>query len=67
MKLNAAGMPEGNCWIPVAERMPAPEDADELGCVLAWHTCQRVVVLHIHNIEHFGEFITHWMPTPAAP
>ncbi len=54
-------------WIDRRERDPTPEDADEQGCVLAWHRYDGVVVLHIRNMMNFGTFITHWMPTPAAP
>ena len=54
-------------WIPVSERMPTEADADRQGCILAWHEYQGVIVLHIHNMTNFGRFITHWMPTPAAP
>ena len=56
-----------DAWVPVSERMPAEADADVQGCVLAWHEYQGVIVLHIHNMTNFGTFITHWMPTPAAP
>lgn len=47
--------------------MPTPEDADEQGCVLAWHIYQGVIVLHIHNAQNYGTYITDWMKTPAAP
>ena len=47
--------------------MPTEADADVQGCVLVWHVYQRVIVLHVRNLENFGTFITHWMPTPAAP
>ena len=42
-------------------------DADARGCVLAWHIYQHTLVLHVDNVHNFGAFITHWMPTPAAP
>ncbi len=54
-------------WIPTAQRMPAEADADAYGCVLVWHRYNGAMVLHVHNVENFGAFITDWMPTPAAP
>lgn len=54
-------------WIPIAERMPTPGDADIQGCALAWHSYQGAMVMHISNIVNYGTYITHWMPTPAAP
>lgn len=54
-------------WIPIQERPPADEDGDVQGCVLAWHRYNGTIVLHVRNIVNFGSFITHWMPTPAAP
>lgn len=55
------------CWTAMAERPPAKADADAQGCVLAWHIYQHTLVLHVDNVHNFGTFITHWMPTPAAP
>lgn len=54
-------------WIPIAEHKPTPEDADEQGCVIAWHEYQGAMVLHVHNVRNFGAYITHWMHTPAPP
>ena len=54
-------------WIDKRERMPAPEDADEQGCVLAWHRYQGAMVLNVHNMVNYGSYVTHWMRTPAPP
>lgn len=54
-------------WISASEHMPTEADADAQGRVLAWHEHQGVIVIHIRNMTNFGRFITHWMPTPAAP
>lgn len=54
-------------WIPLSERPPTDADGDTHGCVLAWHIYQHVLVLHVKNVVNYGRYITHWMPTPAAP
>ena len=54
-------------WTAIQDHKPTPEDADEQGCVLVWHKYQGVIVLNVKNVCNYGAYITHWMPTPAAP
>ena len=54
-------------WIDKREHMPTEADADDQGCVLAWHRYQGVVVLNVHNVANYGSYVTHWMKTPAKP
>ena len=54
-------------WVDKRERMPAPEDCDEQGCILVWHIYQGANVMNLHNLEKYGGFISHWMRTPAPP
>lgn len=54
-------------WTALHDRPPTEKDCDPWGCVLAWHIHNGVMVTNIHNISNYGLFMTHWMPTPAAP
>ena len=54
-------------WIDKRVKFPGIEDADDRGCVLVWHEHQGVMLMHIHNMEIYGKFVTHWMPPPARP
>lgn len=58
---------EAVMWIDKRERLPAPEDGDEQGCVLAWHRYQGAMVLRVNNVINYGSYITHWMPLPPTP
>lgn len=54
-------------WTAMHDRPQTDADADPWGCVIAWHIHNGAIIINIHNIAHYGLYITHWQPTPAAP
>ena len=57
----------GNKWIPVEERLPIYDDADENGELIAHHKIRGVRVVCVDNITRNPERYTHWMPLPEQP
>lgn len=55
-------------WINVNTRRPTREDADDQGCVLAWHAggLYGTTVAVIFVTKSFPEY-THWMRMPNGP
>lgn len=55
-------------WIPVTEKLPTREDANETESILAIHKADGYVGRWIWDIvaRHPKEF-THWMPLPQPP
>ena len=54
-------------WIPVTERLPGEEDADELNLVLIYTKNDENLIVDYKDVWRFREFITHWMPLPEPP
>ena len=56
-------------WVPVSDRLPTKEDADEFGEIDAWHIvgrCRCEVTLNTFFNQH-SEY-SHWQPiTPPKP
>lgn len=54
-------------WIPVTERLPKEEDADEHDCVLV-HTSNRDnLIVAREAVWKCTEFVTHWQPLHEPP
>lgn len=55
-------------WIPVTERLPTREDADETESIVAIHKDEGEAGIWSWDIVciHHSAF-THWMPLPEAP
>ena len=54
-------------WIPVSERLPEEEDADEHDCVLV-HTSNRDnLIVAREAVWKCTEFVTHWQPLHEPP
>ena len=55
-------------WIPVSERLPTEEDANEEGVVLVHNIgCPMYEAMDWDQVEMFSRTISHWMPLPEAP
>lgn len=54
-------------WIPVMERLPTYDDADENGDIIAHHKIRGVRVVCVDNITRNPERYTHWMSLPEPP
>ena len=54
-------------WIPVTERLPTEEDADDDGFMFAYTTEHKKIIARWTDVCIFSEFITHWVPLPEAP
>lgn len=60
-------------WIPVSERLPTDDDADEKGNVLCYWTDEAIETYQARWIEEWNsdknhkDKITHWRPLPAPP
>ena len=56
-------------WIPVSERLPTKEDADEFGNVRAWSSEQNWSEDAPYRwVDERGSYgYTHWMPLPEPP
>ena len=52
-------------WIPVAERLPTEDDADERGCVLVQQGRGGKNIWQWDSVSSL--FFTHWMPLPKSP
>lgn len=59
-----AGQPK---WIPVTERFPTEDDADDNGFVFAYTTENKKIIARWTDVCRFSEFVTHWMPLPQPP
>lgn len=54
-------------WISLFERQPSIEDADSLGCIMAYSECMnQITVCAWHCIWGDG-VTTHWRSLPAPP
>ncbi len=55
-------------WIPVTERPPREEDANEFGEILVWLRSTKTDALWKWRraLDH-PEAISHWMPLPEPP
>jgi hypothetical protein len=53
-------------WYDKTEQPPCMEDADNQGCVIAWHTFDGVLITGWRYVMQ-NSFITHWFPTPMPP
>ena len=55
-------------WIPVTERLPTREDANETESILAIHKADGYVGRWIWDIVvRYPKEFTHWMPLPQPP
>lgn len=54
-------------WIPVTERLPTEEDADDDGFVFAYTAEHKKIIARWTDVCRFSDFVTHWMPLPEAP
>lgn len=55
-------------WIPVGERLPTREDANEVESILAIHKDDKYVTRWIWDIvARYPTEFTHWMPLPQPP
>jgi hypothetical protein len=55
-------------WIPVTERLPTREDANETESILAIHKADGYVGRWIWDIvARYPKEFTHWMPLPQPP
>lgn len=54
-------------WIPIEERVPNEEDADEDFSVLAIHKATKRRSFHWRTVADSPFDFTHWMPLPEAP
>lgn len=54
-------------WIPVAERLPTEEDANNDGFVLALNGHKIYNLWHKSDFEEHPEWFVHWMSLPDAP
>ena len=62
-----AGKRDAQKWIPVTERLPEEQDADEHDCVLV-HTRNRDnLIVAREAVWKCTEFITHWQPLHEPP
>lgn len=53
-------------WIRTTDRMPTQQDADDFGCVIAWHEMGGLMVMGWHRVAE-NRFIVAWAPTPEGP
>lgn len=56
----------GGGWIDASERQPTERDADQMGCVIAWHKYQGLMVTGWHQFGH-NRYLTHWLPPIPSP
>lgn len=59
-------------WIPVSERLPKKEDADDMGLVICAWQDGFIETFHVNSIEWWNSKkdkskITHWMRLPEPP
>ena len=54
-------------WIPVTERLPSEEDADDDACVMAIHKASKRRCFHWRSVADNPFDFTHWMPMPEPP
>ena len=55
-------------WIPVTERLPTEEDANEEGLVLVRNIgCPQYEAMDWDQVKMFRSRISHWMPLPEPP
>ena len=55
-------------WIPVEERLPTGDDANETDSILAIHKDEGYVGRWLWDIvERYPSEFTHWMPLPEPP
>ena len=52
-------------WIPVEERLPTEDDADERGCVSVIHINGSKNIWHWSSADSI--LVTHWMPLLKGP
>lgn len=62
---SADGTEIGN-WTDAQKRLPEESDADEFGCVLAFHAFNGVMVTGWKQFRENG-YLTHWQRTPKPP
>ena len=54
-------------WIPVSERLPTEEDADEYETVYAISKGSYPKQWHWTKVAELHDHFTHWMPLPPEP
>ena len=54
-------------WIPVSERLPTEEDADEYETVYAISKGSYPKQWHWAKVAELHDHFTHWMPLPPEP
>lgn len=54
-------------WIPVTERCPSEEDANEDGLVLVYTENSEQLIVDYKDVWRFRGFCSHWMPLPEPP
>ncbi len=58
---------DGHKWIPVTERLPTEEDANEKDLVLAYSNDNRHIIADYKSVRLFSHLIAYWMPLPQPP
>ena len=53
-------------WRKIKEHPIQASDADEQGCVLAWHEYNGCIITEWHWAED-NSLVKWWMPLPEAP
>ena len=54
-------------WIPVTERLPTEEEADDDGFVFAYTIANKKIIARWTDVCRFSVLVTHWMPLPEPP
>lgn len=54
-------------WIPVTERLPTDDDANEYGYVLGFDKNENYAIWHKSHFENHPEWFTHWTNLLDAP
>ena len=54
-------------WIPVTERLPTEEEADDDGFVFAYTIANKKIIARWTDVCRFSVLVTHWMPLPDPP
>jgi hypothetical protein len=56
-----------NNWIPVGDRLPTKDDADEFGNVLILRENERKLIIKHDMVRFCDKETTMWQPLPKLP